>query len=67
MASVMISLKLKIMQRPAAVCNCTIEEYRRATVQDDVTIIKVKDHKIASTSGSAKLTSNPSLTCRLHK
>lgn len=45
MCSLMVTIKLKSMLRPGAVCNCTIEEYRADTVSDEVTVVKVKKHK----------------------
>ena len=55
---------LKIaMQQPGVVCNCTIAEYRAATVCGDVLVIKVARHKTGR-YGSAKLTTNGQLTKR---
>jgi hypothetical protein len=64
MSSVMLCVKLKSMQRPGAVCNCTIEEYRAAKFTNGTYIIKVKEHK-TSQQGTAKLTMDPVLMNRL--
>ena len=64
MGIVMISIKLKSLQRPGAVMNCTMEEYHSAVAYDNVTVIKVREHK-TSKQGSAKLTLDSQLMARL--
>ena len=66
MASVMISIALASAQRPGAVCNYTIQEYENAVLEaNNITIIKVRDHKTGGTSGSAKLAAKPVMAKRL--
>ena len=54
MASILAAIKIKCMQRPAAMCNCTIDEYSKAVIEDGVTVIRVKDHKTGA-PGTARL------------
>ena len=64
MGSVMLAIKLKSFQRPGAVMNCTINEYRNAVKTDGTLIIKVYNHKTQKT-GPAKLTMDSNLEKRL--
>ena len=64
MSCVMLCVKLKSMQKPGAVCNCTIEEYRAVRFTNGAYVIKVKEHK-TSQLGTAKLTMDPVLMNRL--
>ena len=64
MTSVMLAIKLKSFQRPGAVMNCTVNEYRNATKSGDTTIIKVYNHKTQK-QGPAKLTMDRNLETRL--
>ena len=66
MGVVMVSVVLKSYQRPGAVCNCTVEEYKGAKTIEGISIIKVKDHKTSSKYGTAKLTLDTVLMERLH-
>ena len=66
MGSVTIALVLKSYQRPGAVCNCTVEEYRSAMLQDDVWVIKVQDHKTAM-YGTAKLVMDSEMKTRVDR
>ena len=64
MGIVMVAVMLKSYQRPGAVKNCTIAEYMARAKHDDVTIIKVREHKTGS-QGAAKLTMDTQLEERL--
>ena len=64
MGSVMLAVKLKSFQRPGAVINCTVNEYRNAIKSGDTTIIKVYNHKTQK-QGPAKLTMDSNLEKRL--
>ena len=64
MASVLVAIKMKSMQRPAVMCNCTIDEYNKAVIEDGVTFIRVKSHKTGA-SGSARLLSSGLLAARM--
>lgn len=64
MSIVLVSVKLKSLQRPGAVVNCTMDEYNNATTYDDIMVIKVLDHKTKN-SGTAKLTLDSQLMARL--
>ena len=57
MASVLVAIKMKNMQRPAAMCNCIIDKNNDAVIEDGVTVIRVKEHKTGA-SGSARLLSS---------
>lgn len=63
--ALLIALKFTSMQRPGAVLNCTMDEFRRSENRDGVNIIKVSDHK-TSALGTAKLSSSRVLTERLN-
>ena len=64
MGTVAITLVLESYQRPGAVCNCTIEEYRNAVICDDIWVIRVHDHK-TSKHGTAKLLMDPEMKGRV--
>ena len=66
LAAIMISIMLKSSQRPGAVTNCTVDEYRNATTTSDgTTVIKVFNHKTGQ-QGTAKLTLDPQMHERLN-
>ena len=64
MGIVMLTVKLKSFQRPGAVTNCTIREYRNAEKCGDTTVINVYNHKTGN-QGAAKLTMDAKLSSRL--
>jgi hypothetical protein len=66
LATIMTCIMLKSSQRPGAVTNCTIAEYRAATTTSDgTTVIKVFNHKTGQ-QGTAKLTLDTQLHQRLN-
>ena len=69
MATVMIILALVSWQRTGAVQNCTVDEYYYSIYEEEenITVIKVINHKTGATSGSAKLTAGPVMAKRLDK
>ena len=64
MGIVMIAVKLKSYSRPSTVANCTVNEYRNATICEGSTVIKVYKHKTGK-QGTAKVTVDSQLAERL--